>query len=500
MSSPAHLAIDLGASSGRAIVGVLAGSPLKLQLEEVHRFEHSPCPTPTGPVWNLTGIWQHILTGLRAGAAWCKENDAELQSVGVDTWGVDWTLLGASGELLALPHCYRDPANDAACERVLEELGGFEPLYERTGIQLMPLNTIFQLAARHAAEPRLFDAASRLVFLPDLFHYWLSGELSCERTIASTSSLLAVESGEWDTSLIEQLGLPSELFAPLIEPGTKLGTLRAEIAKETGTAANVQVVLPASHDTGSAIAAVPAVGDASWGYLSSGTWSLLGVERDTPVYSTAAREAPFTNERGAQRTIRLLKNIAGLWLIQELKRDLEKEGQQASFAHLVKEAEAAEPGRTIINPDRAEFAAPGDMRAKIRQFALETKQEVPETTGQYARCCLESLALCYGRTIGQLEGVLGESLDVLHIVGGGIQNTLLNRMAAEVVSKPVVTGPVEATAVGNLMVQAMGCGEVGNLSEVRQTVARSFDLETIEPTQTARWEPFRDRFVELVSA
>ncbi|MCH8839668.1 MAG: rhamnulokinase, partial [Planctomycetes bacterium] len=389
--SIAHLAIDLGASSGRAIVGVLDGNPLQLSPQEVHRFEHVSCPTPAGPVWDLTGIWQHILTGIGAASTWCQKHETELKSVGVDTWGVDWTVLGRSGEVLALPHCYRDPQNEAACQRVLENIGGFEQLYERTGIQLLSFNTLFQLAARHQAEPKLLDAAERLVFLPDLFHYWLSGELATERTIASTSSMLAVETGEWDTGLLEDLGLPTDILGPIVEPGTVLGMLRQEIARATGAPTGMQVIAPASHDTASAVAAVPATGKADWAYLSSGTWSLLGAELDLPIKSDGARKAPFTNERGVNGTIRLLKNIAGLWLVQELRRELQQHGDQRDFADLVQEARLAEPGRTLIDPNHSEFASPGNMEEKVRRFARETHQEEPQTIGQVVRCCLESL-------------------------------------------------------------------------------------------------------------
>jgi len=476
----AHLAIDLGASSGRAIVGVLEGTPLQLSLQEVHRFEHVACQTPTGPVWDLTGIWLQILEGLGKAAQWCKQSNVELRSVGVDTWGVDWTLVGPSGELLALPHCYRDPQNESACERVLERLGGFERLYERTGIQLMSLNTLFQVAARYEREPKLFDAAARLVFLPDLFHYWLSGELTTERTIASTSSMLAVETGEWDIGLLEELGLPTDMLGPIVDPGTVLGTLRKEIAQAIDAPADIQVIVPASHDTASAVAAVPATGSANWAYLSSGTWSLLGAELDKPIASESVRKIPLTNERGVEGTIRLLKNIAGLWLVQELRRELKQQGDQRGFAELVLEARLSEPARTIIDPNHAEFAAPGGIQEKIRQFARETNQSEPESVGQFVRCCLESLALCYAQTLGQLESVLQRPLEVLHIVGGGIQNTMLNELTAAAVGRPVIAGPVEATAIGNLLVQAMGCGEISHLEELRQVVAASFELTTVE--------------------
>ena len=493
----AHLAFDLGASSGRAIVGLLEGSPTKLSLEEVHRFEHRACPTPTGPVWDLTGIWQHLLTGLGNAVRWCEKNQVELKTVGVDTWGVDWTLVGRSGELLALPHCYRDPQNEIACQRVLEKIGGFDQLYKRTGIQLLPFNTVFQVAARYQQEPKLFDAAERLLFLPDLFHYWLSGELTTERTIASTSSMLDVKTGDWDKSLMDSLGLPTNILGPIVDPGTVLGTLREEVAQATGASSAIQVIAPPSHDTASAVAAVPSTGDSNWAYLSSGTWSLLGAELNHPINSEEARKVPWTNERGTEGTIRLLKNIAGLWLVQELRRELKQRGDERTFAQLADEARNAKPGRTLIDPNHTEFAAPGNMEQKIQQFARDTNQPVPETVGQLVRCCLESLALCYAHTLGQLETVLGRPVEVLHLVGGGIQNTLLNEFTAAAVDRPVITGPVEATAIGNLLVQALGSGELSGLDELRQVVANSFELETVEPNKDIAWDQARTRFADL---
>lgn len=499
MTSPAHVAIDLGASSGRAMVGKLAGDPLRLQLHEAHRFAHQGCPTPYGPVWDLTGMWLNILTGLREAARWCADNDAQLKSVGVDTWGVDWALVGKSGELVGLPHCYRDPQNDAACQRVLERIGGFESLYGRTGIQLMALNTLFQVAARLEREPGLFQAAERLVFLPDLFHFWLSGVQCTEASIASTSSMLDVHSGDWDRELLASLAVPTDLLGPIVEPGTVLGALRDEVAEATGAPSAMQVVLPPSHDTASAVAAVPATGDKSWAYLSSGTWSLLGVEAQNPNVSAEARAVPFTNERGYGGTIRFLKNIAGLWLVQELRREMVEAGHERDFADLVQEAEAAEPLRTLVDPNHGEFGSPGDMAGNIRSFAQRTGQPSPETPGQLVRCCLESLALCYQHTISQLEAVTDQKIDVLHLVGGGTQNELLNRLTASAVDAKVFAGPVEATAIGNLMVQALGCGEVSDLAEVRQIVARSFEVEEVTATETFP-DGTLDRYLNLLTS
>ena len=498
--STAHLAIDLGASSGRAVVGVLETGSQSLRLEEVHRFEHHPCTTPSGPVWDLTGIWRNILQGLHLAADLCRELEVELKSIGVDTWGVDWTLLGASGELLSIPHCYRDPQNEAACQKVLEKLGGFEPLYERTGIQLMSLNTLFQIAARFDREPRLFDAAERLVFLPDLFHYWLSGKVATELSIASTSSMLAVYTGDWDCELLQQIGLPHDLLGPIVEPGTIVGTLRREVAAKTGAPAEVKVITPASHDTASAVAAVPATAQQSWAFLSSGTWSLLGVELDSPINSVAARNVPFTNERGVEGSVRFLKNIAGLWLVQELQRDIEAAGQSISFSQLVQAAREAESGRTLVDPDYPEFASPGGIQEKIRSFARNTRQPEPETPGQMARCCLESLALCYATTLEQLESVTGQRVEVLHAVGGGIQNELLSELTAGAIGRPLVAGPVEATAIGNLLVQAVGCGEVSDLDQLRRIVARSFLPRSVEPAADVDVLQLKDKYNGIVSA
>lgn len=507
--SKAYLGIDLGASSGRAILGVLsklAGGPPRLQLEEVHRFEHQMCPTPSGPVWNLTGIWLDVLEGMRRAQRWCADEECELISVGVDAWGVDWSVVGASGELLALPHCYRDPQNEVACQSVLKQISKAE-LYEQTGIQLMPINSIFQVVARNQAEPALMRAAQRLLFIPDLIHYWLSGEMMNERTVASTSGLLSVETGDWDFELMQKLGLPEHLFGDLIEPGTIVGSVSEAVAHATGVSPSLKVVAPGSHDTASAVAAVPVSGDPDkrnrgdgdkkreskasiiepaatgreqlWAYLSSGTWSLLGIESMSRCATPAARDIPFTNELGLEGTTRFLKNIAGLWLVQELRRERQTLGEEVSFAELTQQAAAAEPCRTLIDPNAAQFAAPGNFAAKIREFARVTDQPEPETLGDLVRCCLDSLALCYLQTIKSLERVRNVEITRLHIVGGGIKNRLLSKITAAAIQRPVICGPVEATAVGNVLVQAIGCGELAGLTELREVVANSFSPEEI---------------------
>lgn len=498
----AHLAIDLGASSGRGILGTLDGKPLKLEIQEIHRFEHFGLPTPTGPTWNLTGIWSNILECLRQASQFCDQNEIDLKSIGVDTWGVDWALLGKSGELLALPHCYRDPQNEPAHHRVLEAVGGFPKLYERTGIQLMAINTLFQLAARFDAEPELFTAARHLVFMPDLFHFWLSGEITVERTIASTSSMLDVHSGDWDRELLQELGLPTHLLGPIIDPGTVIGSLRHEVAQATGSSPDIQVIAPAGHDTGSAVAAIPVDNKAKhWAYLSSGTWSLLGAELDSPIATPEAAAIPFTNERGVDGTVRFLKNITGLWMVQELRRELNlREDNDYTFAQLIEEANLAEPFRTLVDPNRKEFLAPGQMADKMRAFAKETGQPEPETVGDLIRCAMESLALCYADTQRRLESLLDCQFDRLHILGGGSKNDLLNQMTANAIDRPVVCGPAEATAIGNVLIQAMGAGQVKNLAALRNIVDRSFDPTRFEPDPEAApmWIEATQRYSDLL--
>lgn len=486
----AHLAIDLGASSGRAIIGFLKGKSKKLELTELHRFVHLPCELPIGPVWDLTGIWRNVVQSLQLAAQWCQENKCNLVSIGVDTWGVDWVLLDESGELLGSAHCYRDPQNIPAAERVLETVGGKQALYHRNGIQHMPINTIYQLAARLHTSPELFAAADRLLFIPDLLHFWLSGQTSNERTIASTSGLLSVTTGQWDAELIEQLKLPPKIFGKLIEPGTVIGNILPDLAQATGLGEDIKIIAPGSHDTASAVAAVPFPPGSDdeeesetslSAYLSSGTWSLLGAELKESFVSPESCEAPFTNERGLEDTVRFLKNIAGLWLVQELRREYEEQGNEVTFAELADQARLADPFRTLIDPAAPQFAAPRAMAEKIRTFARQTDQPEPETMGDLVRCCLDSLALSYRAAVEQLESILGRSVEVLHIVGGGVNNRLLSEITCGVMDRKVICGPVEATAVGNLLVQAIGTESLKDLAELREVVGKSFEVETLLP-------------------
>jgi rhamnulokinase len=487
----AHIAIDMGAESGRVIVGVLGDG--RLRLAEVHRFNHESLWLPTGLHWDITGIWREIVCGLRRAAEWTKANGVEPTSVGVDTWGVDWALVDAAGELVGLPHAYRDPRNAAAYEEVLRKLGR-DRIYRTTGIQFMQLNTLYSLYAQHEADPGSLEAADELLFIPDLLHYWLSGNRVVEATVASTSQMVDCHAGDWAREMLAEIGLPSNILGPISPPGTVVGTIRQQLADDTGLPAGLRVVTPAAHDTGSAVAAVPADDSTSWCYLSSGTWSLLGAEIASPCVSPEAQAASFTNELGVGGTFRFLKNIAGLWLVQECRRDLARRGHELDYPTLTRLAQDAPAFRTFVDPNHASFQLPGDMLRKVAEFARSTHQPVPESPGQFVRCCLESLALAYREKLDTLETVLDRRFDVLHIVGGGGKNELLNQLTADATGRRVVVGPHEATAMGNLLVQATATGGVSNLSELRRVVANSFDLVTYTPTSSADWDAAFERF------
>ena len=493
----AYIAIDLGAESGRVIAAVLADR--RLQLEEIHRFAHEPVWLPTGLHWDTTGIWREITLGLRKTAEWADSGKVELVSVGVDTWGVDWALVDAAGELVGLPHAYRDPRNSAAYENVIATLG-VERVYQTTGIQFMPLNTLYSLYAHQLADAKALATADQLLFMPDLFHFWLSGERTVEATIASTSQMIDCHTGDWAVEMLEELGLPTKLLGRITPPGTVIGTLRSKIAEITGLPTSLQVVAPAAHDTASAVAAVPAEANGSnaeWCYLSSGTWSLLGAELDAPCVSAQAQAATFTNELGVCGTTRFLKNIPGLWLVQECRRDFLRRGQELDYATLTQLATEAHPIRTLVDPSHGSFQSPGDMLSKIVEFARATAQHVPESPGQYVRCCLESLALAYREKLETLESILRRRFEVIHVVGGGGKNTLLCQMTADATGRRVVVGPFEATAMGNALVQAMALGDLRDLRDVRWIVANSFELVSYEPLHQKGWDAAFERFRKL---
>lgn len=494
MADKAYLAFDLGAESGRSTLGIIRDG--KLAFEEVNRFANSHVNLPTGLHWNLTNLYASMCEGLAQAAKKAADEQLQLVSLGVDTWGVDAALIGQSGQVLSWPFIYRDPRTVETMKQAFEKVGD-KRIYEATGIQYMNINTLYQLLATYQAEPGLVDQAQRLLFIPDLMHYFFSGEAINESSIASTSQMVDPRTGTWATGLLEALGLPTHLFGPIAPSGTTVGQVRNGLADELRGGAGVKVVAPASHDTASAVVAVPADASTNWAYLSCGTWSLLGAELDEPVITDFAREAPFTNEGGYGGTIRFLQNIIGLWMVQECRRAWEKQGESYNYEQLTLMADKAEAFKTILNTRHEPFSLPDKMPEKIVDFARSTSQPVPASPGEMVRACLESLALTYRHTLSQLEQALDRQMDVLHIVGGGGRNALLCQMTADAIARPVVVGPYEGTAAGNVLVQAITEGQVADLAEAREIIKRSEPPKVFEPQQPKLWDDAYERFEQL---
>jgi len=479
------LAIDLGAESGRAVLGNFDGD--KLDLQVVHRFANTPVRVLDGLYWDVLSLHREMVHGLRQAGP--------VDSIGVDTWGVDFALLGRNGELLGNPRHYRDPHTEGVMDAAFATVPRAE-IYRRTGLQFMRFNSLFQLLALKRDRSPLLDAATHLLFMPDLFHYFLTGIKVNEYTDASTSQLLDPRTRTWDHDLAARFGLPPQLLGTLVQPGTVLGPLRASVCQETGQG-GVPVVAPGTHDTASAVAAVPAKGG-SWAYISSGTWSLVGVETATPVLTEAALGYNFTNEGGVGGTTRLLKNVMGLWLVQECKRAWERAGESRTYDELARLAAEAEPFAAHVNPDDEGFILPASMPEAIVAFCRRTGQKPPDTAGGVVRCALESLALKYRWVLEKAEELTGQRREVIHVVGGGCQNALLCQLTADACNRPVVAGPVEATAMGNLLVQAIGLKLLGSVADGREVVARSSETRTYTPREAGRWDEAYGRFVKLL--
>ena len=486
------LAIDLGAESGRVLLGVIQNN--KLELREVHRFPNGPVSVLGHLHWDVLKQFSDIKQGIRLAL---QETEGRIDGIGVDTWGVDFGLIGEDGELLMLPFHYRDSRTNGMMEKVFE-LVPRRQIFERTGNQFLQLNTIFQLYAMVDSKSPALKCASTMLMMPDLFNYWLTGEKYGEFTIASTSMLHDPRAGGWATDLAETLGIPPRIFPPIIQPGTTIGPLHQSVVDELGAGDGVMVVAPATHDTGSAVAAVPAIGEGH-AYISSGTWSLMGVELREPLINDASYEKNYTNEGGVAGTFRFLKNIMGLWIVQECRRTWVTEGEELSYADLTAMAADCPGFRSIINPDDPVFLPPGNMPERVRQFCKNTDQPVPETKGEIVRCVLDSLALRYRATIEDLDEMLCRRHEPIHIVGGGTQNKFLSQLTADVTGRQVIAGPVEATATGNVLIQAMGRGFVESLDEVRQIVRNSFDLETYNPRDIVGVDEAYSKFVDLIS-
>ena len=482
------LAFDLGASNGRAILGQFDGE--KLTMRELHRFENNYIEMNGVFYWDLPYLYNQLKLGL---LAFRQANVGELDCFGIDTWGVDYGLLDKNGHLLSNPRAYRYSV-DEDMEEVWKTVD-FKTLFAHTGIATMNFNTVYQLCRRKREGDVALENAETMLFMPDLLGYFLTGEMKSEYTEATTSMLYNPTIKDWDWEIIEQLGLPKKIFTKLDRAGSLRGKLRPELAAELGLN-QASFAAVGTHDTASAVAAIPGTG--SFAFCSSGTWSLFGVETDEPILSDAVRDSNFSNEGTIQGGFRPLKNIMGLWLIQECRRDWQKAGQSYSWNEIVEEAKKAEPFRSIIDPDYGEFFAGGRMVEKIQAFCRETKQPVPETVGQIARCIYESLALKYRWALERLEEIKGEHITQLNIVGGGCNNKLLDQFAADATDRTVVTGPVEGAAIGNLLAQAMALGDIKSMDALRDVVRRSEPVETYRPNHTPAWEHAYQRMLSYM--
>jgi rhamnulokinase len=497
MAEQVYLAVDLGAESGRVMAGLWDGS--RMRLEQVHRFPNEPVEISGSLRWDVPRLWMEIQNGLTIAA---RRYGRHVVSVGVDTWGVDYVLLSKSSEMLGLPFHYRDRRTrgmvDQACKKVPRE-----EIFAQTGLQFMEINTLYQLLALQKNNPDILQAADCLLMMPDFLNWCLCGERVCEFTDATTSQLFHPQNRNWSWDLIRQFSLPTNIFPKAVMPGTQLDSLRASVAEKTRLD-SIAVVASASHDTASAVAAVPASNSANhnWAYISSGTWSLMGIEQPSAQLSARVLELNYTNEGGVDGTYRVLKNIMGLWLVQQCKRSFAARGNDIEYADLVRMAAMEPTLRSFVDPNDGRFLNPPNMPMAIQDFCRETGQAVPESEGALIRCALESLALAYQKVLIGLEELACHPIEVIHIVGGGSQNDLLNQFTANACSRTVLAGPVEATAMGNLLVQARACNEVKSLQELRTIVNRSSALRVFkpEPANAGAWEDARARFAKLTQA
>ncbi|GLX71233.1 rhamnulokinase [Paenibacillus glycanilyticus] len=487
---PNILAFDLGASSGRAILGSLKDG--KIVTEELHRFPNDPVQTGDRLHWDILRLYHEIKQGLLK----AKHQGVQPVSIGIDSWAVDYGLIGSDGSLLGNPLHYRDRSSNGMMEKLQEELTSAE-IFKRTGIQFLPFNTIYQLYAAKINQSPQLDSAKHFLMIPDLLRYFLTGEMYNEFSNASTTQLYNPLGQNWDEDLLQHLGLPKALFGQVLQPGSPAGFLQPSVQEELGLGP-IAVHAVAEHDTASAVVAVPAT-DRSFAYLSCGTWSLLGTEVSEPVMTEEALRLNFTNEGGFGGTYRLLKNIMGLWILQECRREWERVGRNYSFPELVKLAGEAPAFQSFIEPDDPAFMAPGDMPSRVKEYCGKTNQPVPEEVGAIVRCILESLAFKYRYVLELTERLSGQQFKGLHMVGGGIHNTLLCQWTANAIGKPVWAGPAEGSAIGNLAVQWIANGEFADIWEARQAIRESFPVTVYDPNQTNVWNDGYGRYLALTN-
>lgn len=483
------LAFDFGASSGRAILGIYDGE--KLRMEEVHRFSNDPVSVNGTLYWDVLRLFHEIQQGLLK-----AKQAGGFDSVGVDTWGVDFGLLDKNGYLLENPVHYRDFRTQGKIEESFKLLPK-EEFYNETGIQFMELNTVFQLFSLVMNRPELLERAETLLFMPDLFNFMLTGEKSTEYTIASTSQMINVHTREWSDDVLNKLNIPKRILTPIVEPGTVIGKISPELCETLGIEP-ADVISVAGHDTQSAAAAVPTQED-DFLFISCGTWSLFGTELEKPIVNKNSYELNVTNEGGLNGKTTFLKNIIGLWLIQESRRQWQREGKDYSYADLEKLALEAEPFKCFIDPDDPLFVAPGNLPERVRKFCRETNQYVPETVGEIMRCIYESLALKYRFAFSQISDCTNKKYDVIHIVGGGAKDTLLCKMTASSCNVKVTAGPIEATVLGNLAVQLISTGAISDLKQARKMIAESENIKTFLPENVSEWDSAYKKFKEIIS-
>jgi len=491
-----YLAIDLGAESGRAILGKLDHD--HLTLNEIHRFGNGPVKlinnSEASMHWDVLHLWSEIKNGISL-----AKKQGDFHSIGLDTWGVDFGLLDKNGALLGNPYHYRDSRTDGMIEEAFRRLPKDE-IFAQTGIQFLQINTLYQLLSMVVNKSPLLSAAKTFLTMPDLFNYWLTGEKCCEFSIATTTQFFNPRKGDWAFPLLEKMGIPTDIFPKIVSPGTVLGNIQPQVAEELGIK-NIKVIVPACHDTGSAVAAVPAEND-DYAWISSGTWSIMGIIVPEPVITSESLAFNFTNEGGAttlnqSKTYRYSKNIMGLWLVQECRRTWASQGNEYSYSQLTQMASQAEPLLALVDPDCNDFLKPGGMPVRIQAYCQKTQQPVPQTAGAIVRCALESVALKYRQVLEHLESSVGKKLDPIHIIGGGTQNRLLNQLAADATGRKVITGPIEATAIGNILTQALAQGHISSVEEMRQIVRHSFTPEVYLPQPSMAWDKAYEKFIQL---
>ncbi len=484
---PSFLAIDLGATSGRGMLGTIENGQLK--LKEINRFSNPIIDIGERSYWDLLHLYKEILKSLKQ----IKTDEINITSMGIDTWGVDFVCFGKDGEPLRMPYSYRDSHTFGAPERFFKKIPK-EEVYKKTGIQIMNFNSLFQLATQLEENTSTYPVIDKILFMPDALSYLLTGKMVTEYTIASTSQMINPYDKCFDTSLLQAINLTENNFAPIVFSGTEIGELSESARRQTGLE-NVSVIAVAGHDTASAVLATPAE-DENFAYLSSGTWSLMGVESEKPVINDETFKLNFTNEGGADGSVRLLKNICGMWLIEQCKKEWEKEGE-VSYNAIVEAAEHATPFQCFINPDSPCFASPQSMTSAIRSYCEQTNQYIPKTMGEIARCIYESLAFRYRQVLANLQNLAAFPINTLHIIGGGAKNKMLNTFTANAIGKRVIAGPSEATAIGNILLQAKAAGLVNTKNDIRRIVRNSVELDSFQPSDTETWEKHYPRYLAV---